>query len=95
MQRLIALVTITLFASLTYLVVPSTNIYSQSEEKVSVLLPVRVDGSWGYINEKGTIVIKPRFKMAGSCSEGLADVMDDDGWFYYIDATGTAVTKGK
>ncbi len=74
------------------LVVLPINLYSQSQKENNVLLPVRVNGKWGYINEKGKIVIKPRFSVAGNFSEGLAKVRDDDSWFYYIDEGGKTIT---
>ena len=36
------------------------------------LFPIRVDGVYGYINSKGTVVIKPQFDSALKFSDGLA-----------------------
>lgn len=41
----------------------------------------------GYIDRKGTIVIKPQFREAGEFSEGLARVLDNYTWGF-IDKTG-------
>ncbi|MEP7039366.1 MAG: WG repeat-containing protein, partial [Acidobacteriota bacterium] len=70
-------------------------VHPQTEKKDSILLPVRVKEKWGYINEKGKIVIKPRFWAVGDFSEGLAEVRDEEGRFYYIDKTGKSITNGK
>lgn len=39
-----------------------------------LLFPVKQGGKWGYINEKGTIVIKPQYDCAWDFTEGLARV---------------------
>jgi hypothetical protein len=48
-------------------------------------------GLWGYIDEKGRIIIKPRFAVAGDFSEGRAAVRNENGWFYNIDETGSVI----
>jgi hypothetical protein len=78
-----------LIAALCFSII-STSVAAQSS-RVKVLLPVRVDGKWGYVNEKGKVVIKPRFSVAGTFSEGLATVRDNDSWFYYIDIEGARI----
>lgn len=69
--------------------------FAQTNSKTSILLPVRINGKWGYINEKGEVVIKPQFAVAGEFSEGFAKVRNEDVWFYYIDKNGNSITKGK
>lgn len=83
---------ITLSIAIFCLVVLPVNFYSQNQQKNKVLLPVRVNGKWGYINERGKIVIEPRFFVAGNFSECLAKVRNDDSWFYYIDESGKTIT---
>ena len=41
------------------------------------LLPVRLDGKWGYINRSGIVVIAPQYEMAAPFSSGLALVVTD------------------
>ena len=36
------------------------------------LVPVEVNGKWGYANRSGEVVIKPQFSLAGRFSDGLA-----------------------
>jgi bifunctional DNA-binding transcriptional regulator/antitoxin component of YhaV-PrlF toxin-antitoxin module len=39
------------------------------------LAAVRVEGSFGYIDERGEIVIEPRFDLAGDFYQGLAEIL--------------------
>ena len=48
--------------------------------------PIQERGRWGYIDQQGTVVIKPRFEKAGNFSEGLARVKVDGSWGY-VDQT--------
>ncbi len=41
------------------------------------LAPVRENGTWGYIDEKGKIVIAPRFVWAKPFGGGKAEVWTD------------------
>ncbi len=41
------------------------------------LAAVQIDNRWGFIDTKGTIVIKPRFAMVGFFSEGLASFRNE------------------
>ncbi len=52
-----------------------------TEETVN-LYPVLIDGDWGYINEKGAIVIEPDLQNAYEFSNGLARVRDSWQWKY-------------
>ncbi len=94
MHQLLTRSLITFLAGLMSVSVLTINCYSQEEQKFTVLLPVPVNGRWGYINVEGNFVINPRFAIAGNFSEGLAPVRDDEGGFYYIDTTGNVITNG-
>lgn len=52
------------------------------------LLPVAVDGKWGYIDQKGTFVIEPKFDLAYLFSDGLALVQNAEGKMGFIDIHG-------
>ncbi len=48
---------------------------------------------WGYKDEAGSVVITPRFVVAGEFSEhGLAAVADSTGW-HYINTSGATVVR--
>jgi hypothetical protein len=51
------------------------------------LFPVEENGKWGYINNKGDIIIKPQFDLAGAFSDGMALIILDEK-VGYIDETG-------
>ena len=53
------------------------------------LLPVQVDGRWGYIDTSGQMVIAPKFRYAHPFSEGLAAVYDKE--WTYIDTSANRV----
>lgn len=59
-----------------------------------LLLPIKVDGKYGYINENGEVVIEPKYDYAGEFSRGLADVKigGKDG---YINKEGAIVVEPK
>ena len=52
---------------------PLTDPTFQSNESQQ-LLPIQLEGKWGYINRSGVVVIKPKFDSADQFSEGLAFV---------------------
>jgi hypothetical protein len=54
---------------------------------------IRQDGKWGYINNKGEIVIRPQFVQAIFFSEGLAAVCIENSKCGYIDRTGQFVVN--
>ena len=49
------------------------------------LVPVSVGGKWGYIDQTGKMVIKPKYQQADPFSQGLAAVSPDDDTILYID----------
>ncbi len=51
------------------------------------LASVNINGRWGYINKKGTTVIKPNFDNANTFSNGIASVIVD-GKLGYINKKG-------
>lgn len=57
------------------------------------LAKVFVDAKAGFINEKGEIVIEPKFKDAGRFSESLAAVEFENGKWGYINKTGNVVIE--
>lgn len=57
------------------------------------LIPVALEGKWGYINNKGEYVITPRFYSAEYFHEKLACVKTLDGNVGYIDANANFVVK--
>jgi hypothetical protein len=56
--------------------------------------PVKEKGLWGYIDQTGTVVIKPRFEQAGDFSEGLAPVKIGEKWGY-VNPSGSVVIEPK
>lgn len=64
----------------------------------SSLLPLMVEGKYGYVDQMGRMVIKPQFARAAGFSEGLAyaELPDNGGTRAgYIDATGGFVIEPK
>lgn len=63
---------------------------SQAQEK---LVPFEKDDKWGYMDQKGRIVIEPKFVIAHDFSpEGIAAVADKNGWAY-INMAGNVVIR--
>ena len=58
------------------------SLYSCSNKDSNLLLPMVVDGLYGYIDEPGKVVIEPQFKYAGIFSDGLACVKTHEGYGY-------------
>ncbi len=58
----------------------------------SPLLPVKVDGKWGYIDKTGQVVIQPQFDEAKIFSEGLTAVRIGSKWGY-INQTGQVIIQ--
>lgn len=56
----------------------------------SALFPVYVNKKYGYINQQGQVVIKPRFALVTNFNDGLAAVVENSYW-NYIDTSGKVV----
>lgn len=56
------------------------------------LIPVRVQGKWGFINKSGEIIIKPHYEEVLPFSEGLAAVKEENYWGY-INTSGEIVIE--
>lgn len=65
----------------------SSGLGGREEAPPEVLLPVKQDRKWGFIDEAGKIVIEPQFDRCSSFVQGLARVRMD-GKFGYIDKRG-------
>lgn len=62
--------------------------------QVNALTPKEKDGKWGYVNNKGKVVIKFQYMQAEPFSEGIALVRESNGFipFYtFIDVKGKKV----
>lgn len=56
------------------------------------LVPFEKNDLWGYRDERGKVVIEPRYAMAGKFSHGIAAVVSDGSWAY-IDTTGRVIVR--
>lgn len=56
------------------------------------LIAFEQEGQWGYQNEKNQTVISPQFMMANDFTQGIASVVDEQGWAF-INATGQVVIR--
>jgi hypothetical protein len=52
---------------------------------------VRQDGSWGFLDRRGTLAIPPQFSAAGSFRNGLARVQFRSGDIGYVTPDGTRI----
>ncbi|MBL4655093.1 MAG: WG repeat-containing protein, partial [Bacteroidia bacterium] len=57
------------------------------------LLPVRVDGKWGYIDTTGSVIIKPKFDKAQFFTNDDYAVISKDGLVGIIDLKGTMILE--
>ena len=58
------------------------------------MLAVREKGKWGYVNEKGDMMIKPKYDTCDSFKDGFARVKLNSKWGI-IDKSGTEITEPK
>lgn len=70
-----------------------TSSYSNVGPFSESLAAVSKDDKWGYINQRGELVIPLQFDRAFDFMDGLAMVSTDEGWVY-IDKSGKVVWKG-
>lgn len=68
------------------------NEYSNVEKFSEGMAAVQIDGKYGYINEKGEMVIPAIYEYANVFKMGEANVKKGSKYFY-IDKTGQAVKK--
>ena len=52
-----------------------------------------VDGSYGFVDKNGTMVIEPKFDLASDFHEGLALIMDEYEQYGFIDRNGNVVIE--
>lgn len=71
-----------------------TTILASCSQK-ETLIPVSLNGKWGYMNTKGEYVIAPQYKDANYFHEGLALVKTMDGNVGYIDKNANFVIPPK
>lgn len=76
-----------LLFKLLFLTILVSEAFGQDNEK---LYPITQKNLWGYIDQTGRTMIKPKFLVAGPFSEGLAPVRMK-GPYGYIDKTGVFV----
>ena len=55
-----------------------------------ILIPFNQGNKWGYKNQKGEVIIPPKFNAASQFNNGIAQVKID-GEIRYIDETGTII----
>jgi len=66
--------------------------FAQSNSGDQPYLPVMQNGKWGYIDQSGRVVIKPRFDKAGYFSDGWAKIQEGDK-IAFINRNGDTVLK--
>lgn len=59
----------------------------------NILLPLPLNGKWGFVNKDGKFVIAPIFDDVDSFKEGLAAVELNGGGYNFIDKTGKFAMK--
>lgn len=82
---------VNLIISASIVLILSMQIVAQQRDKDDQLFPVKVNGKYGYIDTKGTMVIRPQFDSAHRFQEGLAGVVmggekrtGRDGYIFYL-----------
>ena len=55
---------------------------NQDRSQYSELLPIEVNGYYGYIDRTGAIIVQPKYHYARGFSEGLARVRLEEQWGY-------------
>lgn len=59
---------------------PGLGTYASAFHRDAELLPVRVDGKWGFIDPRGRIVVEPRFDEVRACLGGAAPFRQGGFW---------------
>ena len=62
--------------------VPAVSVPAPQADNFESLARVKMGDKWGYINQKGEMIVKPQFDLAEDFSEGLACVAWGDEWGY-------------
>jgi hypothetical protein len=70
-----------------------TDYFDDADSFSEGLAAVKINRLWGYIDETGTIVIPPIYKIAPTFSEGFAPVTCENGKDAFIDKKGTRITE--
>lgn len=78
---------------LIYLFALVLTLFVSCSNNVVELIPVALEGKWGYINSRGEYAITPRFYSAKYFHEGLACVTTIEGNVGYIDEKANFVVK--
>ena len=68
------------------------NSNATENSKKIYLYPVEIDEKWGYINDRGTVVIEPAYEAAYKFSEGFGLVKINSRWGY-INSKGETVIQ--
>ena len=83
------------FITTVFLLVSVSMIVLGQDGGTRTLFSVSVNGVCGYMNKTGKIVIRPRFQLCSSFSEGLAAVTLKNDKLGFVDTTGKLVIKAK
>lgn len=81
-----------LFLFLLTVMLTFSSCHSREESTTDALFAVVVDGKYGYIDQKGIIVIEPQFDWADDFYEGFAQVCVND-LYGFIDKSGKMVVE--
>ncbi len=81
----------TLFLIISSLLILSVAAFGENNERLR--FPVQKNGKSGYINLNGSLVIPPKFYIAGEFTDGIAIVMPTENSGETIDADGNTVGK--
>lgn len=63
---------------------------AHAQELARTLYPIKLQGKWGYMDKRGSVIIPAKFQHVGEFSEDLASFYNEDG-NGYLDAHGEIV----
>ena len=63
------------------------------QTKTTDLLPVKIDGLFGFIDKSGNWVIKPKYENVSNLKNGIASVYQKNERMGYIDQTGKFIWR--